>query len=233
MALDADAYAAIARFDAAMQQLDVPYALVGSVAWTLLYGQPLPRYRDIDFIADFNDSHLEPLCEIWGVQPTEYFPSPHDGLDWWLSAEFIDSARARCMCQADYIWLPHLGETRRIPIHVFIAHNYPSRWICLQRAQRYIIHPDLGTVTYLPHVEDLLIGEIAWSLDCNWEKCRESRNAWQPFCDRFNLSLDRIFTRAEHYRKKEGHIYKHGAYSLYSASIKKRHDFFEKSLQTP
>jgi hypothetical protein len=60
MPLDADVYSAIARFDAAMQQLDVPYALVGSVARTpcCTGTATVCVTGDIDFVADFNDSHL-------------------------------------------------------------------------------------------------------------------------------------------------------------------------------
>jgi len=209
MELDADVYSAIAHFDAVMQQLDVRYALVGSVA-RHLYGEPGSHCGDIDFVADLNDSHLEPLSQIFDRKANWILPSSLDGLCEWFSDEVIDSYRARCMCQADYIWLSHRGEKRTIPIHVYIAHNYPSRWICLQRAQRYIVHPILRTVTYLAHVEDLLIGEVAWFLDRDRKEWTQLRDRWQPLCDSFNLSLDRIFTRAEHYQKKEGQIYKHG-----------------------
>jgi len=207
MALDADAYAAIARFDAAMQQLDVPYALVGSVA-RHLYGEARFGYGDIDFVADLNDSHLEPLSKMFGRPANSILPSPLDSLCGWLSDEQIESERARCICQADYIWLSHKGAQKTIPIHVYIAHNFPSRWICLQRAQRYAVHPTLGTVTYLPHVEDLLIGEIAWFLEQYQNASTHSRDRWKRLFDRFNLSPDRIFKRAGNYRTKEGKICK-------------------------
>jgi hypothetical protein len=207
MPLDADVYSAIARFDAAMQQLDVRYALVGSVA-RHLYGEARFGYGDIDFVADLNDSHLEPLSKMFGRPANFILPSSFDRLWEWFSEEVIDSYRARCICQADYIWLSHKGAQKTIPIHVYIAHNFPSRWICLQRAQRYAVYPTLGTVTYLPHVEDLLIGEIAWFLEQYQNPSTHSRDRWKRLFDRFNLSPDRIFKRAGNYRTKEGKICK-------------------------
>jgi hypothetical protein len=114
MPLDADAYAAIARFDAAMQQLDVRYAMVGSVA-RHLYGEARFGYGDIDFVADLNDSHLEPLSKMFGRPANSILPSPLDSLCGWLSDEQIESERARCMCQADYIWLSHLARSDASP----------------------------------------------------------------------------------------------------------------------
>jgi hypothetical protein len=97
MPLDADAYAAIARFDAAMQQLDVRYAMVGSVA-RHLYGEARFGYGDIDFVADLNDSHLEPLSKMFGRPANSILPSPLDRLCGWLSDEQSLTATALAAC---------------------------------------------------------------------------------------------------------------------------------------
>jgi len=206
MRLDADAYAAIARFDATMQQLDVRYAMVGSVA-RHLYGEARFGYGDIDFVADLNDSHLEPLSKMFGRPANSILPSPLDSLCGWLSDEQIESERARCICQADYIWLSHLGRRRCIALHVYIAHNYPSRWVCLQRAQRYIVRPRSGVATYLPHVEDLMIGHIVWHLD--YDRFQAARMRTEHFCKRHKLNIDYLIQRATRYGRMEGPHYRY------------------------
>ncbi|MCL6474968.1 MAG: hypothetical protein K6U75_07950 [Firmicutes bacterium] len=97
MELDADVYSAIAHFDTVMQQLDVRYALVGSVA-RYLYGEPRSYCGDIDFVADLNVSHLEPLCQILDTKANQILPSPLDMLCEWFSEEVLESTRDRCMC---------------------------------------------------------------------------------------------------------------------------------------
>lgn len=165
-------YSAIAFVDDLMQQLNVRYVLVGSAAeylykWQLSQDKDPRecRFYDIDFVAELTDEHLEPLSRILGLPPDYILPSEGDPLQEYLDPEIIEQMRARCMCQTNYFFLTHHNEEDYARVHIFVVHEDPSRQVVLQRPQRWVLRENPYVATWLPHVEDWIVGHLIYRGD--------------------------------------------------------------------
>lgn len=201
MKLPEQFFHAIAFVDDLMRQLNVRYALVGSVA-EYLYGCERDIYRDLDLVADLNDTHIEPLCQGLKTTPEYLLPSRLDHLWEYLSDEVIDAQRARCICQADYICFTYgtRADFRdRVNCHAFIAHDYAYRLLVLENAQRRVICERPYVVASVPPLDDLIVCSYVYGIPENKVVCDKDK-LFTMYADQ--LDTQSLHQRIDYYRRE-------------------------------
>lgn len=211
MELPDEFFHAIAFVDDLMRQLNVRYALVGSVA-EYLYGCERDIYRDLDLVADLNDTHMEPLCQKLKTTPGYLLPSRLDHLQEYLSDEVIDAQRARCICQADYIYFSYRTRADfqdNVNCQVFIAHDYAYRLMVLENAQRRVICEHPYVVASIPPLDDLIVCSEVYGIPENKVVCDKDK-LFRMYADQ--LDAKSLRRRIDYYRQQlvQQRIYEQG-----------------------
>jgi len=133
---------------AALEKLDLPYVLVGSIA-SGAYGEPRLT-RDIDVVVKLLGEQVKPLCKA--------FPSP----DYYVSLEAAREAVRR----GGQFNVIHPGSGNKVDF--IIARNDAWGRMQMQRRQKVRVLPDLEGCAAAP--EDLILGKMLYYQEGGSEK---------------------------------------------------------------
>lgn len=134
-----DVLAVIVEITGALERLQVPYFVGGSIA-SSIHGIPRST-QDGDLVADLRAEHVQPLVEA-------------------LSERFyIDSERmADAVRRKASFNVIHLGTMTKVDI--FILRSTPPSPLEMDRRQRFPV--SAGTVLYISSPEDIVLEKLRW-----------------------------------------------------------------------
>lgn len=94
------------------------------------------------------------------------------------------------MCQANCLFLSYHNKESWARLHIFVAHEYPSRQVVLQRAERWVRRQNPYVATVLPHVEDRIVGHPLYR--------GGFRTGFYELC-KDRVDMGELYTRSQYY----------------------------------